>query len=72
VLLICCVCHDEGREPVPVPCERCGSVACARDDRCFGCGRVICERCDSAGTPSFAYPGDAVMHPHNDWERGSG
>lgn len=47
-------------------CVRCDGPACSRCDRCFGCGRIICARCDTRPTPRFEFPGDARRHPHND------
>ena len=51
-------------------CGACGAKGHRRDHcpsrkEATAVTTTICERCDSAGTPSFSYPGDAV-HPHND------
>jgi len=50
----------------PSRCAICQAPACAEHDRCHGCGRVVCQRCDTAGgMPIAAFPGDRVPHPHN-------
>jgi hypothetical protein len=68
MLLICPVCHEFGDEPIPIRCDRCGRVTCARCSRCGGWQRIVCPACDSTPTPEFAYPGDAAPHPHVDIE----
>ena len=47
-------------------CARCGGPACPRCERCFGCERLVCGRCDTGTeeTPTFAWPGDDHAHPH--------
>jgi len=54
----------------PGTCAVCGGAACAAHDECGGCGRVICQRCDTAGgMPVTRFAGDRQPHPHN--ERGT-
>ena len=45
-------------------CVRCGATECGDCGRCYGCGQILCEACESPGTPSYSYPGDQYMHPH--------
>jgi hypothetical protein len=70
------VCLERGDDGAPclapfVACARCAvpAAACSVCARCFGCGRVICERCDVAEDVTtatfFLYPGDTVPHPHS-------
>lgn len=47
-------------------CSVCARPACAEHDRCHGCGRVICESCDTrGGMVATRFPGDSQPHPHN-------
>lgn len=47
-------------------CHECGGPACLEHDGCFGCGMLLCQRCDTqGGMPPTLFPGDLVPHPHN-------
>jgi hypothetical protein len=68
----CLVCRDECAEDFAEPplrgvCVHCGGPACDTHDRCYGCGALICQRCDTEPTPAFTYGGaKCVPHPHNE------
>lgn len=63
----CAACHgfDGEERRLDTTCDRCGAPACRRCDRCYGCRRIVCGACNEPGTPSFAFPGDQHLHPHN-------
>ena len=45
-------------------CEACLVPACGYCDRCLGCLRVICERCETGTVQLGLWPGDRQAHPH--------
>ena len=58
----CLICQSIER----ATCSRYGGPACGRCDRCYGCERVICYRCDTQPATRFEFPGDTDAHPHNE------
>jgi len=62
---LCCreIAHVERR--LDATCVRCGRLACSFCDKCYGCKKVICDVCNLAPTPPFAYPGDRGTHPQS-------
>ncbi len=46
-------------------CARCGGEACRTCDLCHGCGRVLCDRCNSEPTPRYECRPGLVPHPHS-------
>lgn len=52
---------------VPGACSICLGPACETHDECGGCGRVICQGCDTeGGMPVTRFEGDRQPHPHNE------